>query len=139
MLTAQLTQQLKSIQALQLILEAETTCLKEKDFSQLNQLLFKKQKSLQAIAELDKILSAASSIDAIQQDTKLRALKGEIESELSVCKKVNEINGQLVELSMKSNKHLMQLMKQATGKNSVTYDQKGMLNSGSLLGKNIKA
>jgi len=139
MLTAQLTQQLKSVQALQLLLEAETACLKEKDFSQLNQLLFEKQKSLQAIAELDKVLSAASSIDAIQQDTKLQALKDEIESELLVCKKINEVNGQLVELSMKSNKHLMQLMKQATGKNSVTYDQKGMLNSGSLLGKNIKA
>lgn len=139
MLTAQLNEQLKSVQALQLLLEAETTCLKEKDFSQLNQLLFEKQKSLQAVAELDKVLSAASSIDAIQQDTKLQALKDEIESELSACKKINDVNGQLVELSMKSNKHLMQLMKQATGKNSVTYDQKGMLNSGSLLGKNIKA
>jgi len=139
MLTAQLTQQLKSVQALQLLLEAETTCLKEKDFSQLNQLLFEKQKSLQAIAELDKVLSTASSTEAIQQDTKLQTLKNEIESVLLVCKKINEVNGQLVQLSMKSNKHLMQLMKQATGKNSVTYDQKGMLNSGSLLGKNIKA
>jgi len=30
----------------------------------------------------------------------------------------------------------MQLMKQATGKNSITYDQKGMLNSATLLGFN---
>jgi flagella synthesis protein FlgN len=40
---------------------------------------------------------------------------------------------------MKSNNHLMQLIKQATGKNSLTYDQKGGLNSARLLGKNIKA
>lgn len=139
MLTEQLTEQLKSVQALQLLLEAETACLKEKDFSQLNKLLFEKQKLLQAVAELDKVLSATLSIDAIQQEARLQTLKDEIESELLVCKKINEVNGQLVTLSMKSNKHLMQLMKQATGKNSVTYDQKGMLNSGSLLGKNIKA
>ena len=73
------------------------------------------------------------------QDESLLALKNKIEKQLSTCQKINDINGRLVELSMKSNKHLMQLMRQATGKNSVTYDQKGMLNSGTLLGKNIKA
>jgi len=30
-------------------------------------------------------------------------------------------------------------MTQATGKNSVTYDQKGLLQGGQLLGKNIQA
>ena len=139
MLSAQLTQQLESIQALQQTLEEETTCLKEKNFSQLNDILFKKQKLLQAVAELDKVLSTASSQNEITQNENLLALKNEIESQLSTCQKINDINGQLVELSMKSNKHLMQLMKQATGKNTVTYDQKGMLNSASLLGKNIKA
>eukprot|EP00831_Metopus_contortus_P074340 TRINITY_DN67908_c0_g1_i1.p1 TRINITY_DN67908_c0_g1~~TRINITY_DN67908_c0_g1_i1.p1 ORF type:complete len:151 (+),score=19.20 TRINITY_DN67908_c0_g1_i1:228-680(+) len=137
MLSAQLTQQLQSVQALQQTLEQETSCLKEKNFSQLNDILFKKQKLLQAITELDKVLSASKN--AIMQDENLLALKNEVESHLANCQKINEINGRLVELSMKSNKHLMQLMKQATGKNSVTYDQKGMLNSATLLGKNIKA
>ncbi len=139
MLSAQLTQQLESIQALQLTLEAESTCLKEKNFSKLNSILFNKQKSLQAIAELDKILSTASSQNEIKQNENLLALKDEIESQLAVCQKINAVNGQLVELSMKSNKHLMQLIKQATGKNTVTYNQKGMLSTASLLGKNIKA
>ena len=139
MLSAQLTQQLESIQALQQTLEEETSCLKEKNFSQLNAILFKKKKLLQTVAELDKILSTAVSQNEITQSENLLTLKNEIERQLSTCQKINDINGKLVELSMKSNKHLMQLMRQATGKNSVTYDQKGMLNSGTLLGRNIKA
>ena len=137
MLSAKLTQQLQSIQALQETLEQETTCLKEKNFSQLNDVLFKKQKLLQAIAELDKELSTLQN--EITENEQLLALKNEIESQLMACQKINDINGQLIELSMKSNKHLMQLIRQSTGKNTVTYDQKGMLNSASLLGKNIKA
>ena len=138
MLSAQLTQQLESIQSLQETLEEETSCLKEKNFSQLNTILFKKKKLLQEIAALDKALSTAASQNNITQNKDLLALKNEIEKQLVNCQKINGINGRLVELSMKSNKHLMQLMKQATGKNSVTYDQKGGLNSARLLGKNIK-
>lgn len=139
MLSTQLAQQLESLQSLQQTLEEETACLKEKNFSQLNTILFQKKKLLQTVAELDKILSTAASQNKIMQDESLLALKNKIEKQLSTCQKINDINGRLVELSMKSNKHLMQLMRQATGKNSVTYDQKGMLNSGTLLGKNIKA
>ena len=139
MLSAQLTQQLESIQSLQETLEEETSCLKEKNFSQLNAILFKKKKLLQEIATLDKALSTTASQNNITQNKDLLALKNEIESRLVNCQKINSINGRLVELSMKSNKHLMQLMRQATGKNSITYDQKGGLNSARLLGKNIKA
>ena len=139
MLSTQLTQQLESIQELQQILEQEFACLKEKDFSSLNEILFKKQKLLRAIAELDKVLSSASSQDKIAQSEDLLNLKNKIEEQLTACQKTNSINGKIIELSMKSNKHLMQLMKHATGKNSITYDQKGGLNSASLLGKNIKA
>jgi len=56
MLTTKLKQQLESIQVLQQILENEQTCLKEKEFSALNDLLFQKQSSLQKIADLDKML-----------------------------------------------------------------------------------
>lgn len=139
MLSAQLTQQLESIQSLQETLEEETTCLKEKNFSQLNTILFKKKKLLQEISALDKVLSTAASQNEITLHENLLALKNDIERQLLKCQKINDINGRLVELSMKSNKHLMQLMRQATGKNSVTYDQKGGLNSARLLGKNIKA
>jgi flagella synthesis protein FlgN len=139
MLLAQLTQQLESVQALQLTLEAETACLKEKNFSQLNEILLKKQKLLHVINDLDKILATKTSQNEIKEDKELRAIKDKIENLLPICQKNNAVNGQLVELSMKSNKHLMQLIKQATGKNSVTYDQKGALNSASLLGKDIQA
>jgi len=139
MLLTQLTQQLESIQELQQILEQEFVCLKEKKFSSLNDILFKKQKLLRAIAELDKVLSSASSQNKIEQSEDLLNLKKKIEEQLTACQKTNSVNGKVIELSMKSNKHLMQLMKQATGKNTITYDQKGGLNSASLLGKNIKA
>jgi flagella synthesis protein FlgN len=139
MLSAQLKQQLQSIQALQQTLEEETACLKEKNFSQLSAILLKKQKLLQAVTELDKVLSPAKIQDQIAQSEDLLALKNEIEQQLAACQKINALNGRLVELSMKSNNLLMQLIKQATGKNSITYDQKGGLNSASLLGRNIKA
>ncbi len=139
MLLSQLNQQLESINNLHSTLEEETACLKEKNFSSLNDLLFKKQKLLQAVGELDKVLSTAASQDEISADNSLSQLKLEIEKQLQACQKINDINGQLVQLSMKSNKHLMQVMTQASGRNSVTYDQKGLLNSGQLLGKNIKA
>ncbi|WP_019616637.1 flagella synthesis protein FlgN [Psychromonas ossibalaenae] len=139
MLLSQLNQQLESINNLHAALEEETACLKEKNFSVLNDLLFKKQKLLQAIGELDKVLSTAVSQEKISTDDDLSQLKLEIEKQLQACQKINDINGRLVELSMKSNKHLMQVMTQASGRNSVTYDQKGLLNGGQLLGKNIKA
>jgi flagella synthesis protein FlgN len=139
MLSAQLNQQLESIQSLHQTLEEETACLKEKNFSQLNTILFKKQQLLQAISKLDKVLSAADIQNEITHNEDFMTLKNEIEEQLAACQKINAINGRLVELSMKSNNHLMQLIKQATGKNSLTYDQKGGLNSARLLGKNIKA
>ena len=137
MLLEKLTQQLNLVQELQTILEQEKDCLKEKTFSQLSDVLLKKKNLLQAITDLDSVLSVSKEL--IIKDKALLKLKSEVETQLSICQKINTINGQLVELSMKSNKHLMQLLKQASGKNSITYDQKGILNSGTLLGKDIKA
>lgn len=139
MLLEQLQQQLTLIQTLQLILEAETDCLKEKKFSSLKDILSNKQDTLQAIDTLDKNLSKNDLQSALQENKDLQSLKEEIDTQLRACKKSNDINGQLVALSMKSNKHLMQILKQETGKNSVTYNNKGSLTSASLLGKDIKA
>lgn len=139
MLSQTLQQQLESIQALQQILEDEQICLKEKEFTVLSDLLFQKQSSLQKIAELDKKLSVTTAQAEISKEDDLRTLKEQVDKQLLQCQKINDVNGKLVELSMKSNKHLMLLMKQATGQNSITYDQKGMLNSATLLGKNIEA
>ena len=139
MLSSELHKQLESIQALQKVLKAETACLKEKDFSNLSSILSSKQNLLETILNLDKILSIEQSQTEINNNDDLLALKEEIEKQLQASHKINLINGKLVELSMKSNKHLMQLIRQAAGTNTVTYNQKGGLSSGSLLGKNIKA
>lgn len=139
MLQKQLSQQLQNLTNLQLALEEEKCCLTSKDFSSFNETLFNKQKLLQSIATLDKQLSSETSLEQIKQSEMLTTLKNNLEKHLQDCQKLNNINGKLVALSMKSNKHLMQLITQATGKNSVTYDQKGLLNGGSLLGKNIQA
>tara|TARA_R110001583_G_scaffold33943_5_gene114571 strand:- start:3974 stop:4393 length:420 start_codon:yes stop_codon:yes gene_type:complete len=139
MLENKLSQQLQHIQNLQVILEEEKRCLTEKDFSSFSDILFNKQKLLQTISTLDQQLTTESNLAEIDQQTELKALKEALENLLKDCQKLNAINGRLVTLSMKSNKHFMQLMTQATGKNSITYDQKGSLNSGKLLGKNIQA
>jgi len=139
MLQTKLSQQLKNISDLQVVLEEEKRCLTVKDFSTFNDILFNKQKLLQSIATLDKQLTNENTLEQIKQSEELTAIKNNLEINLLNCQKLNTVNGRLVELSMKSNKHLMQLMTQATGKNSVTYDQKGALNAGQLLGKNIQA
>ncbi|WP_298940865.1 flagella synthesis protein FlgN [uncultured Psychromonas sp.] len=139
MLTEQLSQLLESIQVLQNLLEEEKLCLKEKSFENLNTLLFNKQKLLQKINSSNQAISTKNNLAVIEQDPALSILKQDVVNQLIACQKNNEINGRLIELSMKSNKHLMQLLTQAKGKNSITYDQKGLLNSGSLLGNNIEA
>lgn len=139
MLTEQLSQLLDSIQVLQKLLEEEKLCLKEKSFKNLNTLLFNKQKLLQQINSGNKSISTKENLILIEQDPTLSSLKENIVNHLAECQKSNEVNGRLVEMSMKSNKHLMQLLTQAKGKNSITYDQKGLLNGASLLGNNIEA
>ncbi|PKG38613.1 flagellar protein FlgN [Psychromonas sp. Urea-02u-13] len=139
MLSEQLLQQLKNITDLQVALAEEKRCLTEKDFSSFSNILFDKQKLLQNIATLDAQLSIEKTLQVIQQSAELTALKDSVETNLQACQKSNNVNGKLVELSMKSNKHLMQILKQAKGKNSITYDQKGTLNTGRLLGKDIQA
>jgi len=139
MLTEQLSELLKTIQALQSLLEEERMCLKEKTFKNLNTLLFNKQKLLQNINSSNKVISTSENLSIIQEDPALVDLQKQIQTNLEACQKDNVINGRLIEMSMKSNKHLMQLLTQAKGQNSVTYDQKGLLNGASLLGKNIEA
>lgn len=139
MLQEKLSQQLQHIQDLQIILEEEKRCLTEKDFSTFSDILFNKQKILQTISSLDQQLTTEQNLKEIAENIALNEIKSSLETQLKDCQKLNAINGKLVTLSMKSNKHFLQLMTQATGKNSVTYDQKGSLNSGKLLGKNIQA
>ena len=139
MLLEKLSEILETTQALQALLEEEKQCLTKKSFSQLNTLLFNKQKLLQNIGNSDKIISTEDNLAIIESNEALSGLKDTIETRLRECKKENDINGQLIEMSMKSNKHLMQILTQAKGQNTVTYDQKGVLNRGSLLGKDIEA
>jgi flagella synthesis protein FlgN len=139
MLENKLSQQQQHISDLQELLEEEKRCLTEKDFSSFSEILFNKQKLLQAISTLDQQLTTESNLLEITQNQELISLKIALENSLKDCQKLNAINGRLITLSMKSNKHFMQLMTQATGKNSITYDQKGSLNGGKLLGKNIQA
>jgi flagella synthesis protein FlgN len=139
MLSEQLSKLLETTQALQTVLEEERRCLKEKSFNDLNTLLFNKQKLLQSIGHSDNLISTEENLTVIQNTPHLLTLKNNIETRLQECKKNNEINGKLIEMSMKSNKHLMQILTKAKGQNTLTYDQKGVLNRGSLLGKNIEA
>ncbi|MCK5819367.1 MAG: flagellar protein FlgN [Psychromonas sp.] len=139
MTATQFKEQIKALVELQQILEEETNCLKNKDFSSLNEVLFNKQKKLQDISSRDSDIASTTTLSDIENDEELFGLKRQADKAFKDCQKINEINGQLVQLSMKSNKHLMQLITQATGKNTVTYDQKGILTSGSVLGKNIQA
>ena len=139
MLSEKLSELLELTLALQSLLEEEQQCLTQKSFSELNTLLFNKQKLLQNIGNNDKIISTTENLIIIENNKDLSNLKSNIEGRLHECKKTNEINGKLIEMSMKSNKHLVQILTQAKGLNTITYDQKGGLNRGSLLGKDIEA
>ena len=139
MLQTKLLQQKQYVDNLQTILEEEKRCLAEKDFAAFSNILSDKQKILQNISALDKELTTEKNLLEIKENNELSEIKVSLQTQLQSCQKLNAINGRLITLSMKSNKHFLQLMTQATGKNSITYDQKGSLNGGKLLGKNIQA
>ena len=67
MLTEQLATLLESTQALQVLLEEEKTCLKEKKFDNLNTLLFNKQKLLQSINSINALVSTEQNLATIQE------------------------------------------------------------------------
>lgn len=139
MLLDKLSELLKYTQQLSDLLEQERQCLKEKSFDNLNTLLMQKKSLLQAINDTNQQVSTEENLQLIIESDQLSSKKNEIEFHLQTCHKNNNINGQLIAMSMKSNKHLMQLLTLAKGQNSVTYDQEGALNRASLLGDNIEA
>ncbi|HIP76466.1 MAG TPA: flagellar protein FlgN [Psychromonas hadalis] len=105
-LNQQLAEQLTALDNLAKILDAGSTCLKEKVFDTLNEILFNKQKNLQAIMERDKQLTSPDNIAAITQSENLSSLKKQIDDSLQACHKSNQINGRLIELSRKKQCYL---------------------------------
>jgi len=79
MLQTKLSQQLKNISDLQVVLEEEKRCLTVKDFSTFNDILFNKQKLLQSIATLDKQLTNENTLEQIKQSEELTAIKNNLE------------------------------------------------------------
>lgn len=112
--------QRQQLQALIELLEQERSALVARDGGAIEQLAAAKQQLLAAIADTDRALSQELSADA-----ELAQAKGELDALLDHCRSLNELNGQVIQLSLNSLGRLQQLMAEARGRGSVTYDDKG--------------
>ena len=112
--------QRQQLQALIELLEQERGALVARDIPAIEQLAAAKQQLLAAIAETDKALASELAADA-----DVAQAKGELDALLDHCKSLNDLNGQVIQLSLNGLGRLQQLMAEARGRGSVTYDDKG--------------
>ncbi|WP_421301885.1 flagella synthesis protein FlgN [Aeromonas veronii] len=110
------------------ILEEEFSLLEQHQALALPALTERKQQLLAAIETLDKTLAEMPEL-ALQ----LAAYPDEmaqLRAKLDACQAQNDINGQLLELSIVSNRRLATFLSQLRDRNSLTYDAKGNTRSG---------
>ncbi len=133
-----LTLQGADVEALGTVLIEEHKCLEQRDTDKLSDIIQQKQLLLKSVSERDVVICQHPDAQQLKQGD-LALQKQDIESQLAKCKKQNDINGKVIELSLKSARHLANVLTQARAANSMTYNNKGQTQVGSQLGGGIKA
>lgn len=114
------SQQHQQLTALVGLLEAEQTALVERNSNAIETLARDKQQLLQQIADTDQQLKQVWAEHGADSD-----IRQELDHLLNHCKALNALNGEVIKLSLTSLGRLQQLMSEARGQGSVTYDGKG--------------
>ncbi|MCE0556190.1 MULTISPECIES: flagellar protein FlgN [unclassified Motilimonas] len=138
---ALLKQQLDNTSLLAKVIDDEYQALIKRDSDTLNQLVQDKQSLLAQIEQQDLNIQqhpeASALTDQSAQD--VQQILNEIKQQFITCQQQNSVNGELIEMSLRTTQHLAGVLNQAKAANSLTYDAKGQARGGSLLGKGIKA
>ncbi|SQD80467.1 flagella synthesis protein FlgN [Moritella yayanosii] len=115
--------QVSYIEQLLTLLTAERSALESRDVTALEKLSQKKQQQITQIAELD--VKISQHADAAALLTTYLAQKQQIETELSQCQELNDVNGKLIELNLRNTKRLTDIIIRSRSRNNITYDKLG--------------
>ncbi|WP_043994916.1 flagella synthesis protein FlgN [Moritella sp. PE36] len=115
--------QVSYVEQLLALLTAEKSALESRDVTALEKLSPEKQQQITQIAELD--VKISQHADAAALLTTYLAQKQQIETELSQCQELNDVNGKLIELNLRNTKRLTDTIIRSRSRNNITYDKLG--------------
>ncbi|RJG48981.1 flagella synthesis protein FlgN [Motilimonas pumila] len=136
-----LLQQLETVKHFSELLQSEHDALIGRHPDTLNQVLAEKQSVLQQIADADANMQAHPDVASLSQpqDPEIANTVAEIRQLFAQCQEKNNINGEIIEMSLRTSRHLTAVLNQAKAANSLTYDAKGKAKGASIIGSGIKA
>lgn len=137
-LTALLAEQLERLQALHELQNSETKILEQRDAPALEEITAEKAKLLSALESADHNIAQHPERNALLDAPECVALRDQIQHWLGKVQQQNDVNGQLVRLTLGRVQSLKQSLQSLHGENATTYDDKGQTRGG-LSGKGIKA
>ena len=130
--------QVSYVEQLLALLTAEKSALESRDVTALEKLSQGKQQKVTQIAELD--VKISQHVDAATLLTTYLAQKQQIETELTQCQELNDVNGKLIELNLRNTKRLTDTIIRSRSRNNITYDKLGRTRgSFSTLGMTFKS
>lgn len=133
-----LQQQLNNILQLVEILSAEKSILQQHSPSDLVEISQKKSDLLTAINDLDKNCKSLVDYKFYISSEIYSDLLQDIENALQECKKLNKINGMIIDHSSLAIERMQNKLLENRSRSSITYNKKGKKRGGTL-GKSIKA
>lgn len=136
-LTQLLTQQLQQLQSLYDTQALELKALEQRDAPALEELTERKGQLLSAVEATDKRLAEHPQAQQLTQP-EFTETRQRIDQLLQQVQEQNQINGQVLRLTLGRIQTLKQNLQSMHGENSTTYNEKGHTRSG-LSGKGIKA
>lgn len=137
-LTELLVLQASYVEQLWTLLTAEKSALESRNVTSLENITNEKQLKVTQIAELDVQISQHS--DAVKLLSEYSAEKQQIETNISQCQELNDINGRLIELNLRNSKRLSDTIIRSRSRNNITYDKLGRTRgSSSTLGMTFKS
>mgnify|MGYP000486484287 CR=1 FL=1 len=132
------THQLTQVTNLQQTLVDEKEILQQQSPSALVEITEQKKTLLLAIDNTDKQLKQFTAFKEFVALPKISSLIENIENLLTECKKLNDVNGLIIQQSSLAIERMTSSLLEKRSKSSMTYDNKGKKNGG-VMGKSIKA
>ncbi|GIC76617.1 flagella synthesis protein FlgN [Moritella sp. F3] len=130
--------QVSYVEQLMALLTAEKSALESRDVTALEKISQDKQQQITKIAELD--VKISQHADTAELLSTYLPQKQQIETELTQCQELNDVNGKLIELNLRNTKRLGDTIIRSRSRNNITYDKLGRTRgSFSTLGMTFKS
>lgn len=118
-----LSLQIANVDKLFVLLESETESLQKRNVPSLEKISLDKQTLVTTISELDSKINQHTDFELLSSD--FAEQKTYIESRLTQCQEINDINGKIIELNLRNSKRLEDKIVRSRSKNNITYDRLG--------------